>query len=187
MKILAFVLMCFASVASANDRLQAILNGFESMSATFQQATKNDDGFYENIINGTVKIQRPNHLRMDYQFPTEQTLIADGIRLWVRDHDLEQTSVYNQEEVLKGSPISLLLEPSKLTENFTVSQIADNEFQLTPKTADTLYESIMLILDAEKVVQAVVRDSVMGQTIEVSFDYESYNQPLSDTAFSVVF
>lgn len=187
MKILTFLLLFFAGQASASDTLQSVLNDFHSMSAKFQQATKSDEGFYDSIINGTVKIQRPNQLRMDYQFPTQQTLIADGVRLWVRDHDLEQTSIYDQAEALKGSPISLLLNPSQLTKNFTISRISENEFKLMPKTADTLYESIVLTLKNKKVVQAVVRDSVMGQTIEVSFEYENYNQYIPNKAFAVVF
>ena len=69
------------------DRAEAYLNGFRRMKAHFTQVAA--DG---STSEGTFYLSRPGRLRVDYDPPVDQLLVANGSQLIHYDRKLDQPS-----------------------------------------------------------------------------------------------
>lgn len=69
------------------ERVQTYLNSFSSFYAKFRQ--EDPDG---TIRIGTVHVERPGKMRLDYTTPTHLLVISDGSWISYDDQDLEQVS-----------------------------------------------------------------------------------------------
>lgn len=84
------------------ERAQSYLNGVAALRARFLQVAP--DG---STSEGTLSLQRPGHMRLDYDAPSPIVIFADNDWLVYRDKQLEQTSYVD----IDSTPAALLIKP----------------------------------------------------------------------------
>lgn len=83
-------------------RIEGYLNAITTLTARFTQVAS--DG---GSALGTLHIQRPGRLRIDYDPPTPLQLVADGRDLVYLDTELDQVTYFG----LDATPVGYLLRP----------------------------------------------------------------------------
>lgn len=99
---------CTLARADAVAALQAFTQKVQSASATFSQTVTSPDGARRKSSSGRFEFQRPNRFRFDYQKPYEQTIVADGQKVWLFDVDLNQVTVRPLAQALGSTPAGVL-------------------------------------------------------------------------------
>ena len=84
--------------------------------------------FDENLVpleesSGQLRISRPGRFRWDYDPPAEQSIIADGERMWFYDIDLEQVTVRKLTDALGTSPAGVLSSGGNPKHNYRVQDL----------------------------------------------------------------
>jgi outer membrane lipoprotein-sorting protein len=106
-------------------RIEAYLNGITTMKARFQQVAPGS----AQIDFGTIYVRRPGFLRVEYDPPRHDILVADSIAISYYDSELNQLN----QAPLKLSPLWFLLRDDvKLGGDVTVTsfQRGPNAFQI---------------------------------------------------------
>ena len=106
-------------------RIEDYLNGITTMRAKFQQVSLSD----QQISFGMIYVRRPGFLRVQYDPPRQDILVADSIAISYYDAELNQLN----QAPLKLSPLWFLLRDDvKLGGDVTVTsfQRAPNAFQI---------------------------------------------------------
>lgn len=94
--------------ADAIDDLRAFVREAQTGQAEFTQTVMSPDGKKRRVSSGTFEFVRPNRFRFNYLRPFEQTILADGQRLWMHDPDLNQVISRPQTAALLATPAALL-------------------------------------------------------------------------------
>ncbi|MFY9287096.1 MAG: outer-membrane lipoprotein carrier protein LolA [Alphaproteobacteria bacterium] len=96
------------------ERIESYLNNLKSISADFLQV---DD--YGGMLRGTIAMQRPGKMRVNYAPPSKDFIIADGdfVHIW-NDELKEQTNVP------QGSSLAefILRDPVKLSGDVVITK-----------------------------------------------------------------
>jgi outer membrane lipoprotein-sorting protein len=104
------------SAQDKNDlaRIESYLNGLKNISADFLQV--DDAG---GIMHGEIAISRPGKMRVTYNAPSKDFIIADGSYVHIWDDSLQ-----NQTNVEQGSSLAefILRDPIKLSGEVTVTR-----------------------------------------------------------------
>jgi len=106
-------------------RIEAYLNGITTMQAKFQQVSLSN----QEISFGMIYVRRPGFLRVQYDPPRQDILVADSIAISYYDAELNQLN----QAPLKLSPLWFLLRDDvKLGGDVTVTsfQRGPNAFQI---------------------------------------------------------
>lgn len=160
-----------AKALSAQDqrdlqRIENYLNSMKTLQGRILQ--QNADG---TTIGGTLKIQRPGKLRLDYDAPAKSFLVADGLFVHYWDDSLRQTSSVPQG----GSPAALILDAQiDLSKNMTITELRRGSGLLEVtvyKTDDPANGTLTLVFNDAgnelRIRQWHVRDA-QGSTTRVS-------------------
>ena len=107
-KYLAALAICYSSLSIANNEFSDFFNSFETLSADFNQKTTDEHGAIVASTTGYLKFKRPAQFIWQTQQPIDQTLLLNNNELWLIDHELEQASMRNIDE-LKNTPLYWLL------------------------------------------------------------------------------
>jgi len=96
------------------ERIEIYLNNLKSVSADFVQV--NDNGEFRH---GKIAIQRPGKMRVTYDPPQKDFIVADGTYVHIWDGELKQ-----QTNVLVGSSIAefILRDPIKLSGDVIITR-----------------------------------------------------------------
>jgi outer membrane lipoprotein carrier protein len=176
------------AMAAAASRLQALLDGTETLRGRFEQEVHDGSGRLVERATGRMEIARPGRLRWAYESPYEQLLVTDGERVWMYDADLEQVSITRIEQTIAGSP-AMLLGGGRLAEGFEVRetwQRAGLEWvALAPLQSDTDFSRIVLGHDGEVVHRMELVDA-LGQTTGIVFTDIERGIELAAERFSLV-
>lgn len=108
--------------AKALAYLEQFLREVRQGSAAFEQSvvatpTRGEAGGkakQAKVSSGTLQFLRPQYLRMKYQRPYKQEIVADGSKLWFYDEDLEQITVRGQDATAQNTPLATLLAASRV-------------------------------------------------------------------------
>ncbi len=106
-------------------RIEDYLNGITTMQAKFQQVSISD----QQISFGMIYVRRPGFLRVQYDPPRQDILVADSIAISYYDAELNQLN----QAPLKLSPLWFLLRDDvKLGGDVTVTSLqrGPNAFQI---------------------------------------------------------
>jgi outer membrane lipoprotein carrier protein len=171
---------------SARTRMEAFSRGLESVSGRFSQSVTDANGHQGDASSGTFALQAPRQFRWETQSPYQQTIVADGRRVWVYEPDLEQVSVRNQGVAEAQSPLTVLTDLSQLDRQYTATEAGDREglswLKLASKAAEPDFEYAELGFDAASLVRMVFRDQ-LGNTTEIRFSEWQRNPRLAADAF----
>lgn len=148
-------LLCVLCAAPAlagpeTDALQRFVANVESLSATFEQVQKDENGTVLQVSTGRLWLQRPAKFHWRYEKPYEQLVICDGQQLWQYDPDLKQALVRPAGATLEGTPAQLLTDRASLEKHFKVEPAGTDggaqKLRLLPKAADSDFKSVELWL-----------------------------------------
>jgi chaperone LolA len=171
---------------AGQQRVERFLQGLEGLQAQFTQTLSDRAGQVTDESTGILAIKRPNRFRWDYRKPHEQTIVADGKRVWVYDADLEQVTVRALDDTLSATPAMLLSGDSKLEDNFTATQSKQEQgvqwVRLEPKRDDTDFKWIRLGFAGDDLKFMQLADK-LGQTTTLEFSKFERNPPLDPSRF----
>ncbi|MFI4970740.1 MAG: outer membrane lipoprotein chaperone LolA [Lysobacterales bacterium] len=191
MRLLIALIACLVSVAvsaadSARTRMEAFSNGLHSVTASFSQAVVDANGHRGDESRGTLALEAPRQFRWETTTPYQQTIVADGARVWVYEPDLQQVSVRNQSSEEAHSPLTVLTDLSQLDRQFTSSEAGARDglawLKLTSKAKEPEFEYAELGFDAQSLQRMRFKDQ-LGNTTEIAFSDWKRNPPLAAGAF----
>jgi outer membrane lipoprotein carrier protein len=166
------------------------------LKAPFRQSAHNKVMNQTIDARGTLYLKKPGRLRWEYQTPTPQEIVSDGVRLWIYTPELKQVNVSAAPAALAGPAGSFLQGLGQVREHFDVrflnpAQPTDAEglvvLDLTPKRPQPLMTRLIASVDPKTwlVRQAVVYDE-LGNTVTVRFGDTVVNSGLGDGLFVFV-
>ena len=168
-------------------RVEAYLGSLKTLSAEFAQVVRNRDGDIVERASGTLSLSRPNRFRWDYREPYQQTIVADGSRLWLYDSDLEQVTVRTLESGLGSTPAMLLSGDGRVRDAFdglVVERKGDWTWsRLRPKQGGSDFEQVSLAFDARGELAGMELRDKLGQATLIEFGEVRRNRPLGDELF----
>jgi len=119
---LAAAALVFAAAAHADavDTLRDFVRDVKTGRAAFTQTVTSPDGARKKTSSGSFEFARPNRFRFIYTKPFEQTIVADGQKVWIHDPDLNQVSARKLSAAIGSTPAALLAG-GNLEQDFTLS------------------------------------------------------------------
>jgi len=167
--VLAAALFAGSAVAGARDELKSFTTGLKGLDGQFTQQVFDASGKLKETSSGRVSMSAPRLFRWEYTKPYPQLIVADGRKVWVYDPDLKQASVREQGVEEQNSPLSALIDPSKLDRQFDVRESGTSDglqwLTLTLKTAgDASFQSARLGFTRQGLSRMVVVDAVDQRT-----------------------
>jgi len=141
--------LAVAGVPAEADSLQQLhefLSATSSARGDFvQSGSKKGAGV---ASSGHFEFSRPGRFRWVYSKPYEETIVSDGVKLYVYDPDLNQVTVKRVQGALPASPASILFGSNDLAHDFEVKAdgAADGvEWLLAlPRSQDSSFSSIRI-------------------------------------------
>jgi outer membrane lipoprotein carrier protein len=167
--LLVTALFAGSASAGARDELKSFTAGLKGLDGQFTQQVFDASGKLKETSSGRVAMSAPRLFRWEYTKPYPQLIVADGSRVWVYDPDLQQASVREQGVEEQNSPLSALIDPGKLDQQFNVRETGTADglewLTLTPRTAaDASFQSARLGFTREGLSRMVVVDAVDQRT-----------------------
>lgn len=176
--LLLFVAFVFPISLSAqsSDALESFLRDTRTLTANFTQTQVDERGAVTAKQTGQLWLERAakgtGKFRWDYRMPYVQEMVCDGERLWLYDPDLAQVTVRPAAETLGGTPAALLLRGRGLSDDFNITPREGGGYALTPKAAESDFQSIELWLDGGAPTRMKFYDQLGGITEVVFTDRE---------------
>jgi outer membrane lipoprotein carrier protein len=169
---LAAVLAC-AALGSAPALAQDALGEFRtftkdlsSLAGTFSQEVRDKNGRVSRSSSGTFSIERPGKFRFLYQKPYKQTIVSDGVTVWLYDEDLNQVTIRNLGDSLGEQPLALLLDPQGAEKLFELksapSQGSVRFVTATAKKNDAAVSDLLVALVGGQPNEIVWRDNLQN-------------------------
>ena len=175
------------SPQAGQKRVEAFLQGLDGLQAQFRQVLTDRNGQSIDEASGVLAISRPDRFRWDYREPYQQVIVADGTRIWIYDSHLEQVTVRKLDETLSATPAMLLSGRSNLSDNFNVTQVAQEGavewVRMEPKRDDTDFKWVRLGFEGPLLKYMQLADK-LGQTTSLEFSKVERNPPLDPSRFT---
>ncbi len=153
-------------------QLEAFFHDLDSLSAAFEQTVQDPLGNVTQRLAGTIHLARPMKFHWRYTAPYAQDIVADGQRLWLYDHDLEQVTVKPLDKNLQGTPAALLGDRRPLEASFAIRGAGNHDglawVELRPRKEDTGFDSIRMGFASGMLAIMELLDS-FGQTSIITF------------------
>lgn len=174
---------------TATDRLDYFFKSVGSLTSSFTQTVRDEEGAVVREAQGSFSLLRPGRFRWDYTVPNDQSIISDGQYLWIYDKELAQVTVKELGQALGSSPILLLSEPRAVKEDFVIADSYESDglawVELFPKVKDTDFSKILVGLNNEGIKEMELFDQ-FGQHTSIRFEQVRINQSLPASRFTFV-
>ncbi len=170
---LLFALMAHSSAAQADavQRLRDFAREVKSAQADFTQTVTSADGARKKITNGQFAFSRPNRFRFAYAKPAEQLIVADGVKVWIYDADLNQASSRSLDKALGSTPVALLAG-GDWERDFTLADDGVREgiewVRATPKAKDASFREVRVGFKGAALAAVEITDN-FGQRSLLAF------------------
>jgi len=178
-----------SAATSGSVQLSKFVENVDTFQSNFQQTVLDPQGNVMEQAQGQFQLARPGQFRWDYQQPYPQQIVADGQQIWFYDVDLEQVTVKSQLEALAETPATLLSGELVPEDKYLIEDKPSDDglfwVQLTPKEADSSYQTVILAFDESSLVQMIMKDS-FDQLTRLTFSQVRVNQPLASATFNFV-
>jgi len=164
-------LAALAARADAVDQLREFVRDVKSGQAKFTQVVTSADGSKRRTSSGSFEFLRPNRFRFAYARPFEQVIVADGLKVWIFDADLNQASSRKLAQAIGSTPAALLAGGS-LEADFELKAEAARDgldwALATPKMKDGPFQSMRVGFRGKELSVVEITDS-FGQRSRLSF------------------
>ena len=171
--------------ADAVDTLRDFVRDVKSGRAAFTQTVTSTDGVRKKTSSGDFEFLRPNRFRFNYTKPFEQLIVADGVKVWIYDADLNQASSRRLAQALGATPAALLAG-SSLEADFVLAaqpSLSGVDWALaTPKAKDGPFQSMRVGFKGRELAAVEIVDS-FGQRSLLQFSRFEANPVLPADRF----
>ena len=178
----------FAAAAAPADSLRDFVRDVKSGQARFTQTVTSPDGAKQKVSTGSFEFARPNRFRFAYARPFEQTIVADGEKVWIYDKDLNQASSRRITQALGATPAALLAGGS-LDKDFELSNLPARDglewAEAKPKAKDGAFQSVRVGFKGKELAALEIVDS-FGQKSLLRFESFAANAALPADTFRFV-
>ncbi len=173
--------------AGARDELKSFTTGLKGLDGQFTQQVHDGNGKLKETSSGRVALLAPRQFRWEYTKPYPQLIVADGSKVWIYDPDLQQVTVREQGAEEQNTPLTALIDPGKLDQQFNVKEAGTADglqwLALTPKNGgEASFESARLGFGKDGLARMEVKDAV-GQRTTLSFSGWKRNPAFASGTF----
>ena len=187
MKLLFLALLFPLSAhATSIDALKAFVGHTQTARAQFRQLVLDKKMATVQEASGTMEFMRPGKFRWLYEKPYQQTIVGDGVKLWMYDPDLKQVTVKKLDLAIGGSPAALLAGRNEIEKFFHLKDIGKRGtlewLEATPKGKDGSFELVRMGFGGETLEVMELRDH-FGQTTVIKFSGLERNPKLAPDTF----
>jgi outer membrane lipoprotein carrier protein len=171
---MALALACLAARAAhadAVDTLRDFVRDVKSGRSAFSQTVTSTDGARKKTSSGQFEFLRPGRFRFSYTKPFEQLIVADGVKVWIFDADLNQASSRKLAQALGATPAALLTGASLDADFVLTAQPAKEGLDwalATPKAKDGPFQSMRVGFKGRELSAVEIVDS-FGQRSVLQF------------------
>jgi outer membrane lipoprotein carrier protein len=183
--------MLVTASASAQDALtefRAFSKDLSSLAGTFSQEVRDKNGRVSRSSAGTFTISRPGKFRFVYEKPYKQTIVSDGITVWLHDEDLNQVTIRAIGDSLGEQPLALLLDPQAAEKIFDLKsappQGSVRYVSATAKKNDAPVSELLVALVSGQPNEIVWRDNLQNVNT-LRFTDLSRNTKVAASAFQI--
>jgi outer membrane lipoprotein-sorting protein len=178
-------LPALVAAAPVNDlaHVQNHLRAVESMTATFTQTDRSG-----KLLTGALTLKKPGKIRFQYEKGVPILIVSDGKSLWFLDYSVAQ----KQRWPIAGSPLGILLDPSRDMSKIATVVATDNPNVIAVDAADPKhpeYGRISLVFARNATAPGglmlqgwVALDSQNNRTT-IRLSNQRFNAPVADNAF----
>jgi len=182
---LTFLCAALAARADAVDTLRDFVRDVKSGRSAFSQTVTSTDGARKKTSSGQFEFLRPGRFRFNYTQPFEQLIVADGVKVWIYDVDLNQASSRKLAQALGATPAALLTGASLDTDFVLTPQPAKDGLDwalATPKAKDGPFQSMRVGFKGRELQAVDIVDS-FGQRSLLQFSRFEANVALDAARF----
>jgi outer membrane lipoprotein carrier protein len=175
-----------AAHADAVDTLRDFVRDVKSGRSVFSQTVTSTDGARKKTSSGQFEFLRPGRFRFNYTKPFEQLIVADGVKVWIYDADLNQASSRKLAQALGATPAALLTGASLDTDFVLTAQPAKDGLDwalATPKAKDGPFQSMRVGFKGRELSAVEIVDS-FGQRSLLQFSRFEANVALDAARFN---
>ncbi|MUV14875.1 outer membrane lipoprotein chaperone LolA [Noviluteimonas gilva] len=185
---LTTALLATTAHAGGRDDLTAFTKNLKGLDGTFTQQVFDANGKKKEASSGRVAMSAPRNFRWEYAKPFEQLIVADGKAVWVYDPDLKQVTKRAQGVEEQSSPLTALIDPTRLDKEFLVKELPAADgldwIELRPRSADNAsFESARLGFDDAGLKRMRIVDP-LGQRTELRFSGWKKNPSFPKSTFT---
>lgn len=160
-----------------------------SLSGSFTQEVRDKNGRVSRQSAGTFAIARPGKFRFTYEKPYKQTIVSDGVTVWLHDEDLNQVTTKKLADTLSEQPLSLLLDPTAAEKTFELKALESRGsigyVEAKPRRADAAVDELRIAMVASLPAELSWRDALQN-TNTIRFATLTKNGKLAADSFSFV-
>jgi outer membrane lipoprotein carrier protein len=188
--LIAALTLFVATIAHADavDTLREFVRDVKSGRAAFTQTVTSPDGARSKSSSGEFEFVRPNRFRFAYTKPFEQSIVADGQKVWIHDPDLNQASSRKLGQAIGATPAALLAGAA-LEQDFVLApqpSAGGIDWALaTPKAKDGPFQAMRVGFRGKTLDAVEIVDS-FGQRSRLQFSAFEANVALPDERFRFV-
>ena len=181
-----FALAISAVVSAAPvDTLREFVRDVKTGHAQFTQTVTSPDGVKKKTSSGSFDFARPNRFRFAYAKPFEQTIVADGEKVWIYDRDLNQASSRRIGQALGATPAALLAGGS-LDKYFDLANLPAKDglewAEAKPKAKEGAFQSVRVGFKGKDLAALEIVDS-FGQKSLLRFEAFAANPAIPAETF----
>jgi outer membrane lipoprotein carrier protein len=175
-----------AHADTARSRMEAFSKDLKSVTADFSQTVTDANGGRGDASRGTMALEAPRQFRWETKQPYEQTIVADGTRVWIYEPDLAQVSVRSQSGEEAHSPLTVLTDLSQLDSQFSASESGERDglawLKLASKAKEPEFEYAELGFSGSSLEKMLFKDP-LGYTTEIDFSNWHRNPKIAADMF----
>ena len=138
---------------------------------------------------GTFAIARPGKFRFVYEKPYKQTIVSDGVTVWLYDEDLNQVTTKKLADTLSEQPLSLLLDPAAAEKTFELKALESRGsigyVEAKPRKTDASVDELRIAMVASQPAELSWRDALQNANA-IRFTTLTKNGKLAADAFAFV-
>ena len=177
--------LALAASAAPVDTLREFVRDVKTGNARFTQTVTSPDGAKKKTSSGSFDFARPNRFRFAYAKPFEQTIVADGEKVWIYDKDLNQASSRRIGQALGATPAALLAGGS-LEKDFDLGNLPAKDglewAEARPKAKDGAFQSVRVGFKGKDLAALEIVDS-FGQRSLLRFEAFQANGTIAPETF----
>ena len=143
----------------------------------------------QRTSSGRFEFLRPDRFRFVYAKPFEQSIVADGQKLWLHDVDLNQVTVRAQKDALGSTPAALIAsggDSSALRSAFELKALPEKDglqwVEAVPRAKDGQLRSVRIGLRGPQLAVLDIEDG-LGQRSQLTFTQWQANPGLNAADF----
>lgn len=171
------------SGGSDNSSLSLAMTPVNSLKGQFLQKQFDESGVLISQSSGDFWVKAPNKIYWQTIEPFVQSLISDGITLWIYDPDLEQVTVSKFDSKMAYAPSMILSGDSEaVAENYVIETVDKDTFRLTP-IAKGLFSNALVTFEQGLPQKMEITDE-LGQLTVIALSSLIPDMEIDDKRFS---